>query len=81
MSCLALPKGKDSPSSVLEFGLIAFVSPDIVSSFRSPKLGSRTRNDGPKATFVAVPKTTMNKYHRMVAWKDDVRLAGEVLPM
>ena len=78
---LASPDDEDPPSQGLEFVPDATVARDVLLEFRLPELPVVFGNRRLSAPRMSMPETPMHEDYGAVLGQDDVRRAGQVLPV
>lgn len=78
---LAFPNNDGAPATNCKIVQSQLVICLVLQYFVFPKLEVCTRRFALIATFVSMPKTTMNKDHYFIFGKDNVRFTREVLSM
>lgn len=80
-ACLAFPNHDDAPTGVLQFGGHHSVSMLVGGEFPKPEFGSRLWIGCLSASGVPMPKAAVYEDHEASAWKNEVRLSWQVLPV
>ena len=73
----AFPNNDDMPASLLQRGLLFFITLDVAFEFLLPEFHVGFRHRGDFAAFMAMPKATIDKNHRMPFGQNDIGMSGQ----
>ena len=66
------------PASLLQRGLLFFITLDVAFEFLLPEFHVRFRHRGDLAAFMAMPEATVDENHRMPFGQNDIRRAWQL---
>ncbi len=78
---LALPVNEHAPAAIFELADVACIAIHGRQSFRLPEFGIRFRHNRTVLAVMGMPIAAMHQNHRLVLRKDEIGLAGQILPL
>lgn len=76
-----LPEDEDPPASVQKHGDSIAIAPDVGGKFSFPEFNIAARCRGILAALVSMPVTAVNKHHRTMTRKNQIRSTGQASVM
>lgn len=81
ISRLALPEHKDSPTQIVQGGLVPCVPRHVLLELRRPELNPGLRAIGIPTPVMPMPETAMNENDGAIPWEYQVWRSRKILPM